>query len=295
MERSNRIFIFGLGYSARVFARRLAGRGWAIAGTSRSGQTAPAIEGCQVFLFDRGQPLDSAGFEALSAASHILCSAPPDETGDPVLDHYRAALAGHARLEWVGYLSSTGVYGDTGGAWVDEGAPLRPSSPRGVRRVAAENAWLDLAGYGGAGEGVPVHIFRLAGIYGPGRNALAQLARGTARRTDKPGHVFSRIHVEDIARTLEASIARPNPGAVYNLCDDRPAPAEEVVRFAARLLKTDPPPLVPLAEAGLTPMAASFYADDRRVRNARIKRELGVTLAYPDYEAGLRALLDNET
>ncbi len=243
-----------------------------------------------MFLFDRGHPLDSAGLEALSAATHLLCSVPPDETGDPVLGHHRAALAKHGALKWAGYLSSTGVYGDTGGGWVDEGSPVRPSGPRGERRVAAEAAWLDLAG-----EGVPVHVFRLAGIYGPARNALAQLIAGTAKRIDKPGHVFSRIHVEDIARTLQASIARPHPGAIYNLCDDRPAAAEAVVRFAASLLEIDPPPLVPFAEADLTPMAASFYADSRRVRNARIKRQLGVKLAYPDYGAGLRALLDRET
>lgn len=290
MDRTNRLFIFGLGYSAQAFAQRLAGQGWAIAGTRRSGGSAPAIEDCRIFLFDRGHPLDSTGLEALSAANHVLCSVPPDEIGDPVLAHHRAAISEHGSLKWAGYLSSTGVYGDTGGGWVDEGSPVRPSGPRGVRRSTAEAAWLDLAG-----EGVPIHIFRLAGIYGPGRNALAQLIAGTARRIDKPGHVFSRIHVDDIARILQASIARPNPGGIYNLCDDRPAAAEEVVRFAASLLKTEPPPLVPFAEADLTPMAASFYADNRRVRNARFKRELGVKLAYPDYEAGLRALLDRET
>jgi nucleoside-diphosphate-sugar epimerase len=293
MERSKQLFVFGLGYSARVFARKLVDQGWAIVGTCRNAESAPAIEGSRMFRFDRGMPLDGAGLEALSAATHILCSVPPDEFGDPVLDHHRVALAGHRYLQWAGYLSSTGVYGDTGGAWVDEEAPVRPSGPRGVRRAAAEAEWLGLA-RGGAGGGVPVHVFRLAGIYGPGRNALAQLTGGTARRIDKPGHVFSRIHVEDIARTLQASIARPNPQAVYNLCDDVPAAAEEVVRFAADLLKTEPPALVPFAEADLTSMAASFYADNRRVRNERIKRELGVTLAYPDYEAGLRALLDSE-
>jgi len=290
MEPSNRLFIFGLGYSARAFARRLAGRGWAIAGTSRNPGAQPAIEGCRMFRFERGRPLNAAGLEALAAATHLLCSVPPDEAGDPVLGHHRAALAGHGALEWVGYLSSTGVYGDTGGEWVDEASPVNPSGARGVRRAAAEAAWLDLGE-----EGVPIHVFRLAGIYGPGRNALAQLIAGTARRLDAPGHVFSRIHVEDIARTLQASIARPHRGAIYNLCDDKPAAAEEVVSFAAGLLEIDPPPLVPFAEADLTPMAASFYADNRRVANARIKRDLGVTLAYPDYQVGLRALLDGET
>ncbi len=289
MDPSKRLFIFGLGYAARVLAELLAGQGWALAGTSRSPASGPAIEGCPVFGFGPGQPLNGAGIEALSAATHVLCSVPPDEAGDPVLGHHRAALAKHGALQWAGYLSSTVVYGDTGGGWVDEASPVRPSGRRGVRRAAAEAAWLELAD-----EGVPIHVFRLAGIYGPGRNALAQLIAGTAKRIDKPGHLFSRIHVEDIARTLLASMARPDPGAIYNLCDDRPAAGEEVVRFAAGLLEIEPPPLVPMAEAALTPMAASFHADNRRVANARIKRDLGVTLAYPDYEAGLRALLDGE-
>jgi len=287
MERSYRLFIFGLGYSARVLARRLAEAGWAIAGTSRIVGSRPAEANFSVFPFDRDQPLGAEGIEALTTATHILSSVPPDEIGDPVLDHHRNAFVRNDGLEWIGYLSTTGVYGDTGGAWVDEETPIRPSGPRSVRRAEAEAAWGDLAS-----KGAPVHIFRLAGIYGPGRNALVQLIARTAKRIDKPGHLFSRINVEDIALTLQASIAKPNPGAIYNLCDDRPAPAEEVVRFAAALLDIDPPPLVPFEDAELTPMATSFYADNRRVRNERIKKELGVSLAYPDYEAGLRALLD---
>ncbi|MHA1537212.1 MAG: SDR family oxidoreductase [Alphaproteobacteria bacterium] len=288
MEPSNRLFIFGLGYSARLLAHRLAGLGWAIAGTARSAEPATTPEGFRLFPFARERPLAGAGLAALAAASHILSSVPPDEAGDPVIELHRGAICRHGNLEWVGYLSSTGVYGDSGGAWVDETSPVAASGPRGVRRAAAEAAWLELAG-----DAVPVHVFRLAGIYGPGRNALAQLLAGTARRIDKPGHVFSRIHVEDIASVLQASMARPNPGAVYNLCDDRPAAAEEVVRYAATLLKIDPPPLVPYPQADLSPAAASFYADNRRIRNSRIKRELGVELAYPDYEVGLRALLDS--
>ena len=288
MEPSNRLFIFGLGYSARVLVNRLAGLGWSIAGTTRSAEPATMVEGCRLFPFARERPLAGEGLEALAAASYILSSVPPDEAGDPVLDIHREAISGHGNLEWIGYLSSTGVYGDAGGAWVDENSPIPATGPRGAQRAAAEAAWLELAG-----DAVPAHIFRLAGIYGPGRNAFVQLLAGTARRIDKPGHVFSRIHVEDIARVLQASMARPNPGAVYNLSDDRPAAAEEVIRYAATLLKIDPPPLVPYSEADLSPMAASFYADNRRVRNARIKRELGVELAYPDYEVGLRALLDS--
>jgi len=286
---AQRLFVFGLGYSAMALARRLRDAGgWTIAGTRRSqaGLEELTQEGIEAHRFDGDAPLDEAGREALANATHILTSVPPDEGGDLVLRLHGDALAESAAL-WIGYLSTTGVYGDTGGEWVDESAPVKPSGLRGERRAAAERAWLAL------GEGTaPVHVFRIAGIYGPGRNALAQLRAGTARRTEKPGHIFSRIHVEDIAAVLAASMARPNPGAVYNLCDDRPAPGPDVVTFAAGLLGVEPPPLVLFEEADLSPMAASFYADNRRVRNDRIKQELGVTLAYPDYEVGLRALYE---
>ena len=286
---AQRLFVFGLGYSATALVRRLndAG-GWTIAGTSRSdeGVATLAQAGIDAHRFASDAPLTDAGLGALAEATHILSSVPPDEDGDPVLRLHGPAIAASDAI-WIGYLSTTGVYGDTGGDWVDESAPVQPSGPRGERRAAAEKDWLALGG----GK-LPVHIFRIAGIYGPGRNALAQLRAGTARRTDKPGHLFSRIHVEDIAAALAASMAKPNPGAIYNLCDDRPAPGPDVVTFAAGLLGVEPPPLVPFENAELSPMAASFYADNRRVRNDRIKQELGVALAYPDYEAGLRALFD---
>jgi nucleoside-diphosphate-sugar epimerase len=288
-ELAQRLFVFGLGYSAMALVRRLreAG-GWSVAGTRRKadGVAALAQSGIDAFRFDDGTPLRAAGLDTLAAATHILSSVPPGESGDPVLEHHGGAIADSGAV-WIGYLSTTGVYGDTGGEWVDESAPVKPSGPRGERRAAAERAWRALGG----GK-APVHVFRIAGIYGPGRNALAQLRAGTARRTEKPGHVFSRIHVDDIAAALAASLARPNPGAIYNLCDDRPAPGPDVVAFAAGLLGVEPPPLVPFGDAQLSPMAASFYADNRRVRNDRIKRELGVTLSYPDYEAGLRALYE---
>jgi nucleoside-diphosphate-sugar epimerase len=295
---AQRLFVFGLGYSARALVRHLmaaetAGEGWAVAGTSRGGEGAAALAqaGIEAFRFDRATPLDAAGLAALARATHVLSSVPPDERGDPVLDAHSDAIAKNAGAAWIGYLSTTGVYGDTGGAWVDETAPVQPSGPRGHRRAVAEQDWLAL-GARKSPHAAPVHVFRLAGIYGPGRNALAQLRAGTARRTDKPGHLFSRIHVDDIARVLAASMAKPEPGAIYNVCDDRPAPGPDVVAFAAGLLGVAPPPLVPLADAELSAMAASFYADDRRVRNERIKTELGVHLAYPDYEAGLRALFE---
>jgi nucleoside-diphosphate-sugar epimerase len=213
---------------------------------------------------------------------------PPDAAGDPVIDLCGPAIAARRDLAWVGYLSTTGVYGHHGGGWVDENTALTPSGERGRRRVAAERAWL-------GPPGLPTHIFRLAGIYGPGRSAFDSLRAGRAQRIDKPGQVFSRIHVEDIARTLRASLSKPHPGAVYNLCDDDPAPPADVIAYAAGLLGVPPPPLIPFAEAKLSEMGRSFYDDNKRVRNDRIKQELGVQLAFPDYRAGLAAILRAES
>ena len=298
---TQRLLCFGLGYTARALAARLADEaGWMVAGTSRGGEAG-------TLRFERGYPLPPAVF---AGVTHILLSVPPDESGDPVLDAHGgdiAALAGADRgplarmragrprsegngLAWLGYLSTTGVYGDRGGGWVDESAELRPSGERGRRRAAAEAGWLELW----RRRGAPVHVFRLAAIYGPGRSPFAALRSGTARRIDKPGQVFSRIHVDDLAGVLVASIAKPRPGAVYNVCDDEPAPPGDVVAHAAELLGLPPPPLVPFAAAGLSTMARSFYADNKRVSNALIKRELGVRLRYPDYRAGLAAVLAAE-
>jgi nucleoside-diphosphate-sugar epimerase len=282
-----RLFVFGLGYSAQVFARRLRARGWRVAGTTRSPEAATALraEGIEALLFERTRPL-SAPAAALAGTSHLLASVPPDAAGDPVLDLHGPDIAACASIAWAGYLSTTGVYGDRGGDWVDEDSALEPTGPRSTRRLAAERAWLELQ----RRHGLPVHVFRLAGIYGPGRCALDQARAGTARRIDKPGQVFSRIHVDDIATVLEASIARPNPGRAYNLCDDSPAPPAEVVARACALLGLEPPPLVPYEAAALSPMARSFYRDNKRVSNHRIKEELGVALAYPDYQSGLAAI-----
>ena len=229
-------------------------------------------------------PFDAVSDRHLAGTTHLLTTIPPTETGDPVLARYGDALARIAgTLDWAGYLSTTGVYGDTGGDWVEENAPLAPSGPRQTRRVTAERTWE---------AALPAaHVFRLAGIYGPGRSALDQVRAGQAKCVDKPGHVFSRIHVDDIATVLMASFARPNPGAVYNVCDDCPAEPAEVVREACRLLGLAPPPPVPFDEVGLSPMAASFWRDNRRVCNRRIKEELGVRLAHPDFRAGLAACL----
>ncbi len=284
-ETPPRLFCFGLGFSARALAARLQALGWRIAGTTRTPERAAALrdEGIEALLFDRGRPLDDAA-AALEGATHLLSSVPPDEAGDPVIDQHGADISACRNLAWVGYLSTTGVYGDRDGGWVDEDSTLEPTGSRGERRVAAERAWLAL-------EGLPVHLFRLAGIYGPGRSALDTVRAGRAQRIDKPGQVFSRIHVEDIASVLEASMAKPNPGAAYNLCDDAAAPPAEVIAYACELLGVAPPPLIPFDQAELSPMGRSFYRDNKRVSNRRIKEELGVTLAYPDYRTGLQALL----
>ncbi|HEX8665272.1 MAG TPA: SDR family oxidoreductase [Beijerinckiaceae bacterium] len=281
------LFAFGLGYSAVHLVRQYRDRFEAIAGTATSEDKAAALraEGIEAFVFD-GETVDPRIADALARADTFLVSVPPDENGDPALRHFGDAVGAAPRLSWTGYLSTVGVYGDHGGAWVDEGTPPQPADGRSRRRLEAEEAWLAL----GARSGKAVQVFRLAGIYGPGRNALTQLAAGTARRIVKAGQVFNRIHVDDIAAALMASMARPSPGAVYNLADDEPAPAADVVAHAARLAGVPPPPEVSFAEARLSPMAASFWTECKRVSNRRIKDELGLALAYPTYREGLAAL-----
>lgn len=274
---------FGHGYSARALTRILPDD-WRIIGTTRSEDKAAAMmaEGVEPRIWP-GADLGPA----LTAATHLLISAGPSDEGDPVLAELRDEIATRKdQFEWVGYLSTTGVYGDHQGNWVDEDTPLTPSTKRGQLRVDAEAAWQDL--------GLPLHIFRLAGIYGPGRGPFAKVRNGTARRIIKQGQVFSRIHVDDIAQVLAASIAQPNAGAVYNLCDDDPAPPQDVIAHAAELLGLPVPPAVDFDEADMTPMARSFYAESKKVSNDRIKTELGVKLIYPDYRAGLAELLATE-
>ncbi len=280
-QTDRHLLCFGLGYSARALAGRLRDNDWGVTGTSRN----PGDPDC--LCFDRDHPLAPAAFAGIT---HILVSVPPDEAGDPVIDRHGADIATLPGLAWLGYLSTTGVYGDRAGGWVDERSELRPSGMRGRRRVAAEAGWLDLW----RRRGVPSHIFRLAGIYGPGRAPFAALRAGTAQRVDKPGQVFSRIHVDDLASVLIASIARPRPGAIYNVCDDEPAAPDSVIAHAASLLGLPAPPLVPFAAAGLSPMARSFYDDNKRVSNALLKEELGVALRHPNYRAGLAAILAAE-
>ncbi|HSF65597.1 MAG TPA: SDR family oxidoreductase [Paracoccaceae bacterium] len=285
MTQPDRILLsLGHGYSAAGLARRLIPQGWRVIGTTRSPGRMDDLraEGVEPLLW----PGTDLG-PAIAQATHILTSIAPDEAGDPVIRAQGADLAA-TRPTWVGYLSTTGVYGDHQGGWVDESTPPTATSARGRQRILAEQQWRD--------TGLPVHIFRLAGIYGPGRGPFEKVRDGTARRIIKPGQVFSRTHVDDIAQVLEASIRRPNPGAIYNVCDDDPAPPEDVIGHAAELLGLPLPPAEAweTAQATMHPMARSFYAESRRVRNDRIKDELGVRLIHPDYRAGLAALLRDE-
>lgn len=283
------LFCFGLGFSALALAATLKVEGWTVAGTSRTPErrTALTADGIAVHPFDRDRPLADPTF-VLRGVTHLLSSVPPDAAGEPVLDCHAADIAAMPGLQWVGYLSTTGVYGDRAGGWVDETSDRQPSGERGRRRVSAEDGWLDLWHR----HGLPVHLFRLAGIYGPGRSALDTVRAGRARRIVKPGQVFSRIHVDDIAAVLRASIDRPNPGAAYNVCDDEATPPQDVIAHACALLGVTPPPEEAFDTAeGLTAMARSFYRDNKRVANDRIKRELGVRLRWPTYREGLAGLL----
>lgn len=278
----NILVSIGHGYSARELVRQL-GDGWRVIGTTRSPQRADQLraEGVEPVIWP-GTDLAPA----LSQATHVLSSVPPGPEGDPVVATLGEALRNAPNLRWAGYLSTTGVYGDHAGGWVSEDTSPAPTSARGKARVEAERAWAEL--------GLPLHIFRLAGIYGPGRTPFAAIRAGEARSIIKPGQIFSRIHVEDIAQVLAASIAAPSPGAVYNLGDDEPAAPQDVTAFAAHLLGLPTPPEVAFADADLSPMARAFYADSKRVRNDRIKADLGVHLRHPDYRAGLAALLEAE-
>jgi nucleoside-diphosphate-sugar epimerase len=270
------LLTLGHGYAAARVAATLP---WRVLGTTRSADKAAAMRAAGVEPVDWADP--AAVDAAIAQADHVLVSLPPGPAGEPVLARHGAAFMA-ARPVWVGYLSTTGVYGDRRGGWVDETSALEPVHERGRWRVAAEAAW--------QATGLPVQVFRLAGIYGPERSVLDRLRAGRARRIVKPGQVFSRVHVEDVARAVVAGMARPGPG-VFNVADDEPGPPEDVVAFAAELLGVPVPPAVPFEAAELTEMARSFWGESKRVSNRRLKRDLGVTLAYPDYRAGLSAIL----
>lgn len=279
------LFSFGHGYSAQALARRLLPQGWAITGTTRSANKAQEFDSAGVAPLVLGQdPI----LPRLSQATHLLISAAPGPDGDPMLHHYREALVEAApHLKWVGYLSTTGVYGDHGGDWVTEETALTPATKRGIARVEAEAAWQSFT----RDLGLNLSIFRLAGIYGPGRGPFAKVRSGKARRIIKPGQIFSRIHVEDIAQVVEAAIHRPELSGIYNVCDDLPVPPQDVIGYAAELLGLPLPPEEDFATADMTPMARSFYAESKKVSNEKMKRDLSVNLIYPDYKTGLKALL----
>jgi nucleoside-diphosphate-sugar epimerase len=283
------LFILGLGYSAQALARRALDAGWRVGGTVRDAEKALglAAEGIEALAFDADEDDVDDVATKLREADALLISIPPGNGADRLPERLAATVVRDAgRLAWIGYLSTIGVYGDHGGAWVDETTPCTPLSARSKARLAAEGSWTKL----GSLAGKPVIVFRLPGIYGPGRNALASLREGTAKRIVKPGQVFNRVNVEDIATALRASILDDVAGAVYNLTDDEPSPAQDVVTYAATLLGVEPPPEIPFEEAKLSPMAASFYAENKRVRNTLIKKALGFTPAFPSYREGLEAL-----
>lgn len=283
----NHLFCFGLGYSCQALARELYQQGWQISGTTRDENTARLLhdKGYHAHLFDNDQPISP---ECLQGVTHLVFSIPPNDLGDPVLLRHGDDLKKIAdELVWAGYLSTTGVYGDRQGGWVDETSALTPSTKRGEKRLKAERDWLSLC----ESDGLPIHIFRLAGIYGPGSNQLEKLLAGKANRRVKPGQVFSRIHLDDIVGILLASMKKPDPGQAYNVCDDLALPPQDVVKYAAELLNIEPPKEIPFNPEGMSPMGLSFFAESKRVSNKKVKQQLGYSLKYPTYREGLKALL----
>jgi nucleoside-diphosphate-sugar epimerase len=283
---AGQLFCFGLGFSSQALAKRLLPQGWDVSGTVRGEQEDSRAKNISVCPFD-GSRSTTEIFEAISRATHLLITIPPQPSGDVVLENFAEEISRAQHLQWIGYISSTGVYGDTQGEWVDESSPLLASTDRNRQRIEVESEWIKI----GKDYGLPVMIFRCVGIYGPGRNLLVSVRQRRARRIDKPGLVFSRIHSEDLAQTLEASMKNPQPGEVYNVSDDCPSPPAEAVEYACSLLSVEPPPLVPFEEADLSPTARGFYITNKRVSNKKIKEELGVALRYPDYRSGLNELL----
>ena len=282
---ANHLLSFGHGYSAQALSKLLLPMGWKITGTTRDPAKLDMLRknGVKPVLWD-----SSDVKSAINDATALLISASPNEYGDPAYLKYGADITKIAPvLKWFGYLSTSGVYGDFKGDWVDENTPVNPTTRRGKMRLLAEQQWQNI-------DDLPIHIFRLAGIYGPGRGPFAKVRAGTAQRVNKPGQVFSRIHVDDIAQTLYASILSPDPAGLYNLCDDDPAPPQDVIGYAAELLGLPLPPVISFEEADLSPMARSFYAENKRICNDRIKKDLGVSLKFPSYKQGLKNLLEAE-
>lgn len=291
LAHGKKLFCFGYGYTAAALAEVLRAFDWEIAGTTTDPDKRAHMQaqGIAAELFEPSRYLPDP-FESFRGVTHVLLSIPPGRSGDPAFEAHAHDILEAGTVEWAGYLSTTAVYGNHDGGWIDESTPLAPSSQRGSQRARAEEQWQSLL----MNEEFPLHIFRLSGIYGPGRSAIDTVRSGTARRIDKAGHVFNRIHVDDIVQTLIASMNNPRPGAVYNLTDDLPSSSHEVISFACNLLGICPPPLISYEQADVAPMVRSFYSDNKRIRNDLIKQELGITLRYPDYRAGLQACLEVE-
>jgi nucleoside-diphosphate-sugar epimerase len=277
--------VAGLGYTGAAIAAAAAAAGFAVTGTARDPASARPPAGVAVVAF-------AAAGEAIRAATHLVITAAPEDGGDPVLGAHRAAIAAAPALAWIGYLSTTGVYGDRGGAEVDEATAPAPGQPRSLRRLAAEQAWRDVV----ATRGIALDLFRVGGIYGPGRSSFDELRAGHARRVVKPGHSFSRIHRDDIALAVVAGALRPDTQRVLHLVDDEPAPSADVVAEAARLLGLELPPAIPFEEARtrMSPMGLSFWSENRRVANAATKAALGIAWHCPTYREGLRRILAAE-
>jgi dTDP-D-glucose 4,6-dehydratase len=281
------MLFLGAGYTAKTMMKNHPAE--VMWGTTRSAENLPAIKaaGATPILFEGHAPSEELR-RAIKTADHILISISPDSDGDIILRHHESDIIGNDHLKWIGYLSTVGVYGDHQGAWVDETAETRPCSERSRWRKLAEDQWLTLS----ERHQLPIHIFRLPGIYGPGRGPQQKLKKGTARRIEKPGQVFNRAHVKDIAAVLHASTKAPSKGQVYNIADDEPAPPQDVIAYAAELMGVAIPPLIPFEEAEMSKMAKSFYSDNKRIDNKRIKSELGVKLHYPTYREGIKAALE---
>lgn len=292
-----RLFVFGLGYVGLRLARSLMAEGWTVAGTCRTAERRAALtaEGVEAFVFAGDHPMENAA-TALAGTTHLLSTvyaagragASEAEMHDPVVRHHGADIAALANLDWAGMISATGVYGRADGAWVDEEFPVAAPLDGGGTKVVAERQWIGLH----ADHGVPIHIFRSAFIYGPGRSQLHGAPRGELIRVDMPGNVTCRIHVDDFVRVLRASIARPDPGRIYNVADDTPAENRAVVEHACALMGVDPPPLRTLDE--LSPRLVQLFSDSRRIANGRIRQELGVALLYPGYREGFAAMVETE-
>lgn len=289
-KKRNKIFCFGFGFSAQGLARNLSPLDWQIGGTCREEAKLTELSqmGWKGFIFE-GDGSNSPLPDLFRESSHLLISIPPKPT-DFVLDNFSSDILQKKDWQWIGYLSTTGVYGDKNGEVVTEASELTPTIDRAKRRLEAENRWLELF----SKHNLPVHIFRCVGIYGPGRNPLATVRKGLSKRIDKPGYKFSRVHVDDLASVLKASIIKPNPGSIYNVCDDQPIESRHVTEYACELLGEVLPPLIPFEEANLSEMGKSFYLDRKTISNQKIKDELGVKLKYPNYKVGLDSLILSE-